>query len=95
MVKKNNKLILIGIGIIALIVFMNWESPREDTNTCNPVWNPDSRYDSVTFCTSEEAIAKAAEVGCDGFHTHIQDGETIFMSCENHEDLDINVMSTY
>ncbi len=91
MVKNNNKIILIVIGIIALVLFLNWD----ESNPCNPVWNSDSRYDAVTFCTSGEAIAKADEIGCDGFHTHQQDGETIFMSCTEHPSLDQFVMSTY
>lgn len=92
MAKKNNKLIwIIGI-IVVLFAFSDWES---GTQTCNPVWNPDSAYDSVTFCTSGEALAKADEIGCDGFHMHQQDGETIYMSCNQHSDLDPLVQSAY
>ena len=38
------------------------------------------------FTTREEAEDRAKEIGCDGFHSHDEDGNTIFMPCENHND---------
>ena len=39
------------------------------------------------FDTIEEAIDKAREMGCDGYHEHSQDGKTVYMPCENHEQI--------
>lgn len=42
-------------------------------------------YDTTqldVFATKEEAIARARELGCDGFHEHVgENGETLFMPC--------------
>jgi HK97 family phage prohead protease len=38
------------------------------------------------FTTEEEAVARAKEIGCNGFHTMEEDGETIYMPCSNHDD---------
>ena len=54
----------------------------------------DDRYDSVTFATQEEAIEKANEIGCSGFHTHEQNFRIIFMACEKHSDLDPFVLGS-
>ena len=34
------------------------------------------------YPTKEEALRRAEELGCEGFHTHEVDGETVFMPCE-------------
>mgnify|MGYP003146498214 CR=1 FL=1 len=39
------------------------------------------------YKTKEEAIAKAEEMGCGGFHEMEVDGEVYFMPCENHTEL--------
>ena len=39
-------------------------------------------YDNI-----EEAINKARELGCDGYHEHEYNGETVYMPCENHEQI--------
>jgi len=38
------------------------------------------------FTTREEAEDRAKEIGCVGTHSHDEDGNTIFMPCENHND---------
>jgi hypothetical protein len=98
--KKNPWLIYIIVG--GAIYFMafydggnNYNNSQSSSESCNPVWNPDSRYDDVTFCSEVEAVLKAGDIGCTGFHTHQQDGQTIYMSCSSHEDLDPIVMGTY
>lgn len=35
--------------------------------------------------TKEEAIKKAEEMGCKGYHEHEVEGETYYMPCENHD----------
>lgn len=40
------------------------------------------------FTTEEEAVERAEEIGCVGFHTMDEDGNTIYMPCETHEDYD-------
>lgn len=80
---EKSLVILIVIGIIILIGVV-----RENSNQCNFIsFNQDNNFDVVTFETQECAEKKAEEVGCVGFHTHQQDGEIIFMSCESHADL--------
>ena len=48
----------------------------------------DEKYNSVTFSNENSALEKADKIGCEGFHTHEQENETIYMACENHADLD-------
>lgn len=38
------------------------------------------------FTTIEEAEDRAKEIGCSGTHSHDEDGNTIYMPCENHQD---------
>ena len=38
------------------------------------------------FSTPKEAQERAKEIGCNGIHTHEEDGETIYMPCETHEE---------
>ena len=38
------------------------------------------------FTTIEEATSRSQDIGCRGYHAHSQDGETIFMPCESHEE---------
>ena len=40
-----------------------------------------------TFDTKEEAIAEAKKLGCSGYHTHTENGKTLYMPCENHEQI--------
>ena len=39
------------------------------------------------FDTIEEAINKARELGCDGYHEHQYKGRTVYMACETHDEL--------
>ena len=38
------------------------------------------------FTTVEEAEDRAKEIGCVGTHSHDENGNTIYMPCENHQD---------
>ena len=38
------------------------------------------------FTTQEEAEDRAEEIGCEGFHTHDEEGNTIYMPCRTHEE---------
>ena len=38
------------------------------------------------YSTVEEALIKAKELGCEGFHEHELNGEKVFMPCAKHED---------
>ena len=38
------------------------------------------------FSTPQEAQERAKEIGCSGIHSHTEDGETIYMPCETHEE---------
>ena len=37
------------------------------------------------FTTQEEAEARSKEIGCSGFHSHEEDGRTVFMPCASHD----------
>ncbi len=37
------------------------------------------------FTTQEEAEERAKEIGCSGFHSHEEDGRTVFMPCASHD----------
>ena len=39
------------------------------------------------YSTKEEALAKAEELGCSGYHEHEYEGKTEYMACESHDDL--------
>lgn len=39
------------------------------------------------YSTKEEALAKAKELGCSGYHEHEYEGKTVYMACESHDDL--------
>lgn len=39
------------------------------------------------YSTKEEAEAQAEKMGCSGSHKHNLNGETVFMPCENHEQI--------
>jgi len=38
------------------------------------------------FTTEEEATKRAKEIGCEGIHSHDENGEKIFMPCATHDD---------
>ena len=38
------------------------------------------------FTTKEEAEDRAREIGCVGTHSHDEDGNTVYMPCETHEE---------
>lgn len=40
------------------------------------------------FTTQEEAEKRASEIGCVGYHTMDDDGNTIYMPCDTHEEYD-------
>jgi hypothetical protein len=39
------------------------------------------------YSTKEEAIAEAEKLGCSGYHEHEYEGQTVYMACENHDEL--------
>jgi hypothetical protein len=39
------------------------------------------------FDTVEEALAKAKELGCEGYHEYQYNGKTGYMACKNHEEV--------
>ena len=42
--------------------------------------------DVDTFTTEDEARERAEEIGCVGIHSHTEDGQTVYMPCETHEE---------
>ena len=45
------------------------------------------------YDTKEEAIAQAEKLGCSGYHEHEYEGKTVYMACENHDQL-VNLHKT-
>ena len=41
--------------------------------------------------TQTQAEAEAERIGCKGYHTHTQDGKTLYMPCETHADAVVKV----
>ena len=42
-----------------------------------------ARVGKDRYTTAEEASERAEAIGCSGYHTHTEDGETVYMPCEN------------
>ena len=38
------------------------------------------------FTTVEEATERSQEIGCRGYHSHDEDGKTVYMPCESHDE---------
>ena len=69
------------------------ESPNEANKSSDcPCGGHSNKREIETdvFTTLEEAEARAAELGCDGIHTHTIDGDdgemTVYMPCSSHAD---------
>ena len=95
---KRKALILTVVIIVAIIgaiciAFLLVNNSRKE-KVVEVKWLADERYNFVTFSTQDQAEQKADEIGCVGFHTHEQEGETIFMACERHDDLDTFVLGS-
>ena len=86
---------LIVVAIILVIGFFIYKGTT--SSNCNPIWKQDRAYDKVTFCSMKEALDKAEEIGCEGYHIHEQDDNVLFMACNSHTDLDVYIKpaSTY
>jgi hypothetical protein len=39
------------------------------------------------FSTKEEALAEAEKIGCKGYHEHEYEGNTVYMACDTHEEI--------
>lgn len=48
--------------------------------------NPKAKVGTDEFTTLEEAEKRAEELGCNGTHTHENDGTTIYMPCATHQE---------
>ena len=68
------------------------ESPNEANKSsgCECSGHNKREIETDVFTTLEEAEARAAELGCDGIHTHTVDGDdgemTVYMPCSSHAD---------
>lgn len=65
----------------ASVAFADTQKEKE-----NPSQDSKEEIRRDVFTTQEEAEDRAKEIGCVGFHEHDEDGNKIFMPCENHED---------
>ena len=39
------------------------------------------------FSTKEEALAEAKKIGCKGYHEHEYEGNTVYMACDTHDEI--------
>jgi HK97 family phage portal protein len=62
------------------------DSPEEDEKMFNEAYGTKEKVDVDTFTTELEARARANEIGCDGIHSHTEDGQTVYMPCKTHEE---------
>jgi len=63
------------------------EEIEEETGVEMQKFNLQKIDGKQAYDTKEEAIAKAEEMGCGGFHEMEIEGQIYFMPCENHEEL--------
>tara|TARA_R100001510_G_scaffold13214_1_gene10429 strand:- start:547 stop:1542 length:996 start_codon:yes stop_codon:yes gene_type:complete len=70
---------------------MNTAKTAQDVLANEPSLKKDSIQNDVkeeirrdVFTTEEEATDRAKEIGCVGFHTHDDNGNTIYMPCKTH-----------
>ena len=65
----------------------NKEDIEEETGVKMQKFNLKKIDGKEAYKTKEEAIAKAEEMGCGGFHEMKIEGDVYFMPCENHTEL--------
>jgi len=52
----------------------------------NAIYGTKEAVDVDTYSTEEEAIDRAEELGCQGIHSHNQDGQMVYMPCKTHDE---------
>jgi len=65
------------------------DTPMEDDDNeklYDLAYGTKARVDVDTFTTEEEAEERAEEIGCEGIHSHDQDGQTVYMPCKTHRE---------
>ena len=50
-------------------------------HTADPEYLVNQEIRRDVFTSQEEAEDRAEEIGCEGFHTHNEDGQVIYMPC--------------
>ena len=55
---------------------------------CNDAYSSDAKEEvrSDVFTTEGEAETRAAEIGCEGTHSHDENGNVVYMPCGSHAD---------
>ena len=55
---------------------------------CNDAYSSEAKEEvrSDVFTTESEAETRASEIGCEGIHSHDENGEVIYMPCASHSD---------
>ncbi len=73
------------ILLLTLLITCGSESANQESNSDN--FNEEDfqeLYDEEA--EREEAIKRAEDLGCEGFHTHDDSGQLIYMPCTTHEE---------
>jgi len=73
------------ILLLILLITCGSESANQDSNSDN--YNEEDfeeLYDEEA--EREEAIKRAEDLGCEGFHTHDDSGQLVYMPCATHEE---------
>ena len=55
---------------------------------CNDAYSSESKEEvrSDVFSTEAEAQSRANDIGCEGTHSHDENGDTVYMPCSSHSD---------
>ena len=57
-----------------------------ETDSHYPMHDDKVEIRTDVFSTGQEAQQRAEEIGCNGIHTHSENGETIYMPCASHDE---------
>tara|TARA_R100001460_G_scaffold41877_3_gene77804 strand:- start:15363 stop:17699 length:2337 start_codon:yes stop_codon:yes gene_type:complete len=55
-------------------------------HTADPEYLVNQELRRDVFTSQEEAEDRAEEIGCEGFHTHNEEGDIVYMPCRTHEE---------
>ncbi|MGI9572273.1 MAG: phage portal protein [Candidatus Actinomarinaceae bacterium] len=65
------------------------DDPNQNEKDFNDAYGTKESVDVDTYTTEQEAQDRAEEIGCDGIHSHTEDGETVYMPCKTHEEYEL------
>ena len=63
-----------------------FDDQSADLDDCDTNFDEKAQIRRDVFTTQAEAARRAREIGCVGTHSHDEDGNTVYMPCESHDD---------